>query len=40
MGFVSEAKIAGAVPALTGLIKPYDGEIMAPFAPEFHIGSL
>jgi hypothetical protein len=32
MGFVSEAKIPGSVPALTGLIKPYAGEVMAPFA--------
>ena len=29
--FVSEAKIPGAVPALTGLVKPYAGECMAPF---------
>jgi len=38
MAFVSEAKIPGAVPALTGLLKSYDGEIMAPFSPEFHVG--
>jgi len=31
MGFVSEAKIPGAVPALTGSIKTYSGEVMAPF---------
>jgi hypothetical protein len=32
MSLVSEAKIPGAVPALAGMIKPYDGEIMAPFS--------
>jgi hypothetical protein len=32
MGFVSEAKVPGAVPALNGLIKQYDGEVMAPFS--------
>merc|ERR1711892_635358 len=31
MGFVSEASIPGSVPALAGLIKPYSGEVMAPF---------
>ena len=30
-GFVSEARVPGAVPALAGKIKPYDGEIMGPF---------
>jgi len=32
MGFVAEAKVPGSVPALTGVIKPYDGEVMAPFS--------
>jgi len=32
MAFVSEAKIPGSVPALKGMIAPYDGEVMAPFA--------
>ena len=31
MGFLAEARVPGAVPALAGKIKPYDGEIMAPF---------
>jgi len=37
MAFVSEAKVPGSVPALAGLVKPYAGEVMAPFAPEFHM---
>ena len=32
MGFVSEAKVPGAVPALAGKIKPYAGEVMGPFS--------
>jgi hypothetical protein len=32
MSFISEAKVPGAVPALSGLIKPYDGQPMAPFS--------
>merc|ERR1719164_292614 len=31
-GFISESKVPGAVPALAGKIKPYDGEVMGPFS--------
>ena len=34
MSLVSEARVPGAVPALKGLIKPYDGEVMAPLSRE------
>lgn len=30
-GFLAESKIPGSVPALTGIVKPYAGEYMAPF---------
>jgi len=32
-GFLSESKIPGSVPLLSGIIKPYDGDYMQPFAP-------
>jgi len=32
MAFVAESKVPGSVPALTGKIAPYSGEVMAPFA--------
>ena len=32
MGFLSEATVPGSVPALSGLVKSYSGEVMAPFA--------
>lgn len=32
MGFMAESKVPGSVPALGGLIKPYAGEVMAPFS--------
>lgn len=31
-GFACEAKIPGSVPLLSGVVKPYDGEFMAPLA--------
>jgi len=31
MGFMAEAKVPGSVPYLTGIVKPYSGECMAPF---------
>merc|ERR1712050_423686 len=33
MSFLSEAKVPGSVPLLTGKILPYAGEVMAPFQP-------
>ena len=30
-GFLCEQTIPGSVPALTGVVKPYAGEVMAPF---------
>jgi len=33
MGFVAESKVPGAVPALTGKIPFYEGDVMAPFLP-------
>merc|ERR1719182_1373190 len=32
MGFISEAKVPGAVPALSSKIMPYTGDVMVPFA--------
>ena len=32
-GFVVQSKIPGSIPFLNGMIKPYDGDFMAPFAP-------
>merc|ERR1719230_217206 len=37
MGFLAESKVPGSVPALTGIVRPYDGDIMAPFSANFHI---
>ena len=31
-GFLCEQTIPGSVPALKGVVPPYDGEVMAPFA--------
>jgi len=32
MGFMAESKIPGSVPAIGNFVKPYAGEVMAPFA--------
>merc|ERR1712216_82220 len=32
-GFISEEKVPGSVPILTGKIIPYDGDVMVPFLP-------
>jgi len=31
IGFLAESKIPGSVPLLSGVVKPYAGEVMAPF---------
>lgn len=31
-GFLSEQTIPGSVPVLSGIVKPYAGEVMAPFS--------
>lgn len=31
LGFLAEGELPGSVPALKGVIQPYDGEVMAPF---------
>ena len=33
MGFLAEGSVPGSVPALSGIIKPYSGDVMAPFLP-------
>jgi hypothetical protein len=35
MSLLSAAKVPGSVPALAGLVKQYDGDVMAPFSPGF-----
>jgi len=36
-GFLCEQTIPGSVPALTDVVKPYAGQVMAPFASDFSI---
>jgi len=38
-GFMAADVVPGSVPALNDLAQPYDGDIMAPFAANFHIFS-
>jgi hypothetical protein len=35
LGFVCEQTIPGSVPVLTGVVQPYDGEVMAPFTTNY-----
>jgi len=37
MGFLSESQTPGSVPALSGIVKAYSGNVMAPFDANFHI---
>ena len=34
MGFLAESKVPGSVPALKGIVQSYDGDYMAPLAPQ------
>ena len=36
-GFMAADAVPGSVPALSKIAIPYDGDIMAPFASDFHI---
>ena len=39
MGFLAESKVPGSVPILSKIsgFPHYDGDVMAPFAPEIHL---
>ena len=34
MGFMAAVRVPGSVPSLVDVLKPYAGEVMAPFGPE------
>ena len=36
-GFLAEAQTPGSVPALSGLIQPYSGNVMIPFEGDFSV---
>jgi hypothetical protein len=35
MGFLAAQEVPGSVPALTSIVQPYDGEVMAPFTTNY-----
>jgi len=37
IGFLSEQSISGSVPLLNGVVKHYDGDVMAPFTADFSL---
>jgi len=39
-GFLCAQTIPGSVPVLAGIVKPYSGDVMAPFAPDFSFAAM